>query len=297
MDNVQEMFLLMSDAYQQDLKADRASRGQSVFPPGSSSAPSHILHHPPSHDQVTALKIPIIKSVVEDRASVCKQMSVSTAVEYLTRALNGGRFLGSPEEEPQPLPALKAEGRVLRWLAVSQLPSVFADHMANQARKWPEATTLFEMWSAAEDQCLAAWEVFVRQSQCEHLSLHFDGLRVDKAGSAASPSFAQDASDFIHDHTGFRVTIVKKVHKTFLECIEVGATSTTERAPSHPQLGVDGNCIPAAWVRLRPELRDDVISTGGNVSRELRSRVQKSPQLTFLVCHGQFQVVAPVWPL
>ena len=71
-------------------------------------------------------------------------------------------------------------GRFLRWLACSCLPETY-EQIATQTTKWAEASTFALWWQRAEDYILRAWEAAVLQFPVRHLSLHFDGLRVDRS--------------------------------------------------------------------------------------------------------------------
>lgn len=78
-----------------------------------------------------------------------------------------------------------ATARFLRWLACSLLPDVYAAVASSGDDKWAEASTLAYLWQGVEDEALCSWAVWVRSKEAHHVSLHFDGVRVDHRRVAA----------------------------------------------------------------------------------------------------------------
>ena len=86
----------------------------------------------------------------------------------------------------------------------------------------------------------------------QHLSLHYDGVRVDRPRVAAThesvQAFCDAAAVHIAEQTGFAVDIIEKQHFYFLELLERAATGRkafSNEGDSGALLDADGNCIPA----------------------------------------------------
>ena len=66
----------------------------------------------------------------------------------------------------------------MRWLACSLLPDVLRERVATADCEWPQASTLYFMWTALEDYVLEKIIGFLTAMPVMHLSLHYDGVRV-----------------------------------------------------------------------------------------------------------------------
>lgn len=197
---------------------------------------------------------PICRAIATDRAAVIRELGLTPAVgkETLNNALNGERAKVSPEHPK--VTGLRAEGRALRWLAVGALPELYDRLSADAKRHWPEATVFHHFWTVAEDSCLEAWARFclVRQPAPRHLSLHFDGLRIDTGSVADRQAFVEEAQAHILRETGFTVRITEKKVETFMDLVI--STAITETEVSVPQnIELKCNCIPIALAHLRPQ--------------------------------------------
>jgi len=213
--------------------------------------------------RLPALALPCVKAIRDDRAAVCRKLNLPPHMgkEVLTCALHGGDV---PEDDVAVadsfLTKLRAEARALRWLAVSLLPEQYHTFCSDTTLLWPEATTFHYMWTAAEDMCLSAWIDYVRSLPVQRLSLHFDGIRVDKFSVPDPERFVKESVAAIEHHAGFRVDISLKEHLTLLESIQRCAYRTETVDDQLDVLLLAGNCIPAALCNLCPELRGDIIA-------------------------------------
>ena len=90
---------------------------------------------------------------------------------------------------------LTRESRMLRWLAVSLRPKLFAKFL-NDGKSWPENTTFFYMWSPVEDYITEVASDKLLQMEVKHLSLHFDGIRVSR-DAASSRVFKSTSTGLI----------------------------------------------------------------------------------------------------
>jgi len=121
--------------------------------------------------------------------------------------------------------------RWLRWIASSALHTVHTELRGIDAADrqpvdgasgagWPEASALAFMWQDVEDNIIAACRDFVMSKPTARLSLHFDGVRVDRdrvraETSAADPvgHFCELLSEYAFQRTGYRVTFVERLHR------------------------------------------------------------------------------------
>ena len=85
----------------------------------------------------------------------------------------------------------------------------------NKNVAWPEASCLAHLWQGVEDVVLTAMTNYTAQHPYQHLSLHFDGLRIDKARvqlAGGVSEFCVPMSNHALEQAGYHVTIVEKLH-------------------------------------------------------------------------------------
>ena len=115
---------------------------------------------------------------------------------------------------------VRALGRYMRWLACSVLPHVYQERMENVDCNWPQASTLYYMWTALEDYILGKIVDFITASPVQHLSLHYDGVRVQY--SEAIPNVTEMCKDiglYVAKETGFVVQLREKTHSPLFAMI------------------------------------------------------------------------------
>ncbi len=124
-----------------------------------------------------------------------------------------------------------------------------------------QASCFAHFWQGVESYVLDAWLQFVKQRHVRHLSLHYDGIRVDwqslqcEASACGPegpvPGFCEAAAGFVRERTGYTLKIVEKKHKTLLEILTDRSdwADGGEDMPAH-LLGA-GNCIPLAIACVR----------------------------------------------
>ena len=92
-----------------------------------------------------------------------------------------------------------------RWVAASCLHDVIWDHVLAQKDR-PDVSILTYFWNLAEDAVLDAWILKARELESKHVSLHFDGIRLDR--EVAGPDVSSLCRTFekgIEEETGFKV--------------------------------------------------------------------------------------------
>lgn len=155
---------------------------------------------------------------------------------------------------------LRGEARLCKWVASSIRPELHRQLCEEPSRRWPEAAAFHYMWTPVEDFVLEEWVSFTQATfAVRHLSLHFDGIRVDKFSINDKEKFCRDSADHIFAKTGYRVHIVEKVHRTFFEAMQSGVSTESSSSPP-PEVSGEGDCIPCALWHLIPDARDDIIA-------------------------------------
>ena len=100
----------------------------------------------------------------------------------------------------------------MRWIAWSLQLDLYSQVGSDDSNQWPENTVLHQVWTGVDDVCLEAQTDFIRQEPIVHLSLHFDGVRVDAERVRRSGNFKEEADHYVFDRTGYRVELVRKEH-------------------------------------------------------------------------------------
>jgi hypothetical protein len=111
----------------------------------------------------------------------------------------------------------------------------------------PKASTFFFMWSAVEDYILSSFISCVLEHQVDHLSLHFDGMRVKMTDpNFDMEAFCETCVERAAQETGFSVKLVLKQHCDFFSAIKAIVTSNDLVLDVDDVLLRPGNCIPNA---------------------------------------------------
>jgi hypothetical protein len=103
------------------------------------------------------------------------------------------------------------------------------------------------MWSAVEDYILSSFISCALEHQLDHLSLHFDGMRIKMTdGNFDMEAFCETCAERAAKETGFSVKLVMKHHCTFFTSIKAMVTSNDLVEDIDDVLLCPGNCIPNA---------------------------------------------------
>ena len=144
-----------------------------------------------------------------------------------------------------------------------------------------------------ESYILEKWLEFVLRYEHQHLSLHYDGIRIDNHSvqhamkermppmslppQAMEDAFIEECKDFIQKETLYNVDIVVKPHPFLYECLETHFVQAEDAVDS--LLLENGNCIPLALSRLLNGgdqaavlLRDLAVNNGDTEAQSMRSR-------------------------
>ena len=96
-----------------------------------------------------------------------------------------------------------------------------------------KVSVLSYFWNIAEDVVLEVWVGKLRGLRPKHLSLHVDGVRVDRSLMVPSvDAVCKDCMQHIEKMTGFKVVMRPKQHRTMFQAIKHrGASSQVECSP------------------------------------------------------------------
>ncbi|CAE8584402.1 unnamed protein product [Polarella glacialis] len=202
-----------------------------------------------------------IRKVIQDcahrREQVCRddlQTDISTGKQLLHSVLHGG-LLKTPHESNAFLQKLQKASIYLRWLACSIMPDAYEFYCNQPDKKFPECTVLQHLCTIVEDHIMEALTDFIRFHPVQHLSLHFDGIRlnVDYRLNVDEPQdvdiLMRLAENHIAEATGFLVQFKVKRHQYLSELINEHTVSKTKVDVPHIFLK-RGNCIPLALAHI-----------------------------------------------
>ncbi len=136
--------------------------------------------------------------------------------QILLEIVNGG----SPPEElasKEVLVDLQQVSLWLKWLAMTNLPELH-DH-CEKTKTSPENSIVAYLYQSIEDLVLTSWIGYLSALDLTHLSLHFDGVRVEGRRSINIEEICRHSEDWIGKETGFNVNIKEKKHMLFQELL------------------------------------------------------------------------------
>ena len=199
-------------------------------------------------------QLPVTKAISINRADVCESLGMTEAEGKLAfnSLLNGGHPAGHVKDH-EVVTGLMRESRALRWLSVSCLPKLYDTFIQEPGRKNPESGLLHYWWTPFEDYCLETWATYVLGFKPIHLSLHFDGIRVDTDVVSKCEDFGRRVVDIIRERTGYTVRVTRKEHVFFWDALCSRASECVPVVAPCELLLRAGNCIPMALCHLMPD--------------------------------------------
>ena len=192
-----------------------------------------------------------LKQWVESRQDVCRdvlKVSVSEGKRMVNTVINGGSPPASLKDNSF-VQLLQQASIYLRWFACSMLPDDFEELGEREDKDFPAATVFHYMWTAVEDYILEHWCNFLQRHRPTHLSLHFDGVRVNSDIHADMQELMTACEKHILESTGFAVRIIEKKHQLILDLVRQNSKSCNE-IPVPDILLERGNCIPCGLWHL-----------------------------------------------
>ena len=225
----------------------------------------------------------VLRQCAKDRDTVCLQtLNTATAVgkQLLLSVLHGAAV---PEKYKQCafMMDLQKTGLYLRWLACGLLPEILQTCVASDEKENPSASALSHLYCMAEDLILSAWVEVLLPLQPQHLSLHYDGVRLSKNVFEANSALCAKCEEAISQKTGFRVTVACKNHASCFDLMEAAARTARAVENLADVFLQDGNCVAAALSlrvsdasqqesRLRERARQDNIEAAQRKSRSYK---------------------------
>ena len=134
----------------------------------------------------------------------------------------------------------------MRWLSCSVAPKLYKLCGDDPARKFPDASTFTFVWNAVEDMILSSWLAYLKRFSLDHISLHFDGVRIHGSVPVDIETLCKDCSGHILKDTKFAVKIRQKKHETMKEALLSRATRSTILEEAPEIYNATGNCIAYA---------------------------------------------------
>lgn len=137
-----------------------------------------------------------------------------------------------------------AMGRVWRLIAITIDPCHFEKLLMEGGKKWPEASIGSYVYGSVEDFLLRTLLSFVGTYSTEHVSAHFDGIRIDtasatailaaKRGNATSSDvdiglqFSALCTETVRNQTGYNISFVPKLHRCLVDLVILSASQNVE---------------------------------------------------------------------
>jgi hypothetical protein len=155
--------------------------------------------------------------------------------------------------------------------------------MQDATKKHPDGSILSHLYMACEDFILSNWVQFLTESfSLEHVSLHFDGVRISKVPGVSVEDICRRSEYHIEQRTGFKVRIREKKHRQVLQLLEASAKETASPLFEDGHfLRQPGNCILHGLAVLdRANLVEKVLSSSDS-SRPENAYMQQRKSRTY----------------
>jgi hypothetical protein len=234
----------------------------------------------------------LLTIIAEDRDAFIRttmQLSIPDGKSILNTILNGG---AAPDafKKKEWVGDLQRLAVFLRWFACSALPVDYKSLEGNKVKTFPSSTIFHLLWTAVEDYLLEKWCdcLEAMQPKPRHLSLHFDGVRVDSKSVPNVLAATSTCEQYIKDRTGFDVKIVQKEHLCLLALLrkKVVDSVVVEQVPAvclEP-----GNCIPCALWHERYALRSAITAGLSNGGHKLNVAAKTTRTRSYSECSTLF---------
>lgn len=256
-----------------------------------------ILPQPPLPEAV----LDFLNQCVQNRKEVCEkelQVSVSDGKQIINSVLHGGPLPAHITGEPRK--KLLRLSIYMRWLASSIFSEEFDSLSKDTDKRHPDATIFFYMWTTVEDWIVASWVSRLQTFSPEHLSLHFDGVRLDSdsmmKARADQRQFLDDCEGHIYKETGFKVTIVEKKPLTLLQLVEASASRARTLDVASDLLAPSNSICCACWHLLHD--RQQEVQERLSASCPANSYAEERGVRTYKQCAGMLGLtLVPIYGL
>jgi len=196
-----------------------------------------IEHHKLDHlyRQAFDPELSLLKSIVDNRDGlISTKLKVPQAIgkKQLLRVLGGSKAPETSDEEAKTVwKTLTRLSRFLRWVAMSAMPREF-EELQKERDRWAEASVMAYWWQSAETHCGEAWDDFICQYACPHITIAFDGKRLstsraEQLGPYPFTDFCEASQQHIRGvPPSFDVKIRIKRHLSLVQLVEEFAESS-----------------------------------------------------------------------
>ena len=189
----------------------------------------------------------LLRRCAMERAAVCEKdlgLTIPAGKKVLTAILYGGHPPKSLENN-NIIQDLQRVSLYLRWVAASACSNEFQQFCEDGAKRNPDSSILSHVYMACEDFVLSHWTHFLLSTfQPNHLSLHFDGVRISDVPNVSVEEICRRSEAYIEARAGFKVRIREKKHALTLALLEEKALRVgPARFEADHILRKSGNCI------------------------------------------------------
>lgn len=164
----------------------------------------------------------------------------------------------------------------IKWLAVGNFPDVYDHCEADKTKLSPDNSTIAYLYQAVEDLVLTSWTNYLASLDLLHLSLHFDGCRIQGRQSLDIEHICQESSRWIAQETGFRVVIRQKQHLLLKELV-IARGEVCEQLEVSPALSLPANRIFSCLAQLSGQWdrAEMLVKEHGELAKDQRHRSYK----------------------
>ena len=195
------------------------------------------------------------REVAKNRPAVLEKvvasMGISVDAKQVVVAIANGGALPEKLKDQEFFINLRRESILLRWIACSMLPEAHEKALIDPTVDWPEAHVFHLFWTCIEDAILNTMCNKVMEIPgLKHLSLHFDGMRVDKEAFDSQESLLRKLEEAVKETHGIDIKLKTKTHRTFFEQLHSVSEATEAPVSGCESLYAPGKCIPLAVATL-----------------------------------------------
>ena len=155
--------------------------------------------------------------------------------------------------------------RFVRWLAATCMPDELAVLAKDSKVNWAYSSCASFFWQGAEAMIMRKFLDFVRQKPAAHVSLQFDGARIDRKRIIAehdgedadeSATFCRKVAMHVaFECNGFRPEFKRKAHEAFVTLLtaDVTLTDATSHITFPDWLRTENSCVRAVYCLMKDD--------------------------------------------
>ena len=186
---------------------------------------------------------------------------------------------------------LERASSYMKWIAVCCLPSMYEQCLTDSSKPCPESSVLAYLYQALEDYVLQAWQSYLMEMPMVHLSLHFDGVRIQLPPGISLGLIIEQSTQRIAAATGFK----EKKHYFFADYLLQQSARSEELTPNPARLK-PWNCIPHALAFVLEE--DQRVGRWLTEPSEINERAAAHKIRDYRRCGKELKVLLyPTWEI